>query len=362
MKVSDARVPVIAALNIETSTFTIFGQNAKYGATAYAIFDMSVDKQNALSTAPSVNDASVPAGPYRLLDNYPGNLANLEIQTSISGAGVNLVEIGVPKVTRLNVGNRWIYMVHVGVKENSLASRLSTSVRSKENKSLPISIIDQWLDVLKLDNRKKTEPVTVTVVVKYRHNFMPATTTLETRATCAIKLVSEHDPASALEAAKRGKARARDSQDFEQPASPSLSTDDLLRYMAIANTIVHGLDPGLNSIKLNSIERVADAIRPTVHGVDALRLIHDFREVFGFASDQYVGLDLANLEAYYRRLHANQDVATEPITFAHSLRQRAKTVVNKLSPPKMVKKSADRSVKGRPATPYVPSGEASTAL
>lgn len=352
------RMPSVAALRVEASTFTVFGQHPKFGATAHVIFDVTAFKQNAIASLQRPTYPPAPYAPYWMDENYPGHLVDLQIDTTISGAGVKLVEIGLPAISTLHAEDRWITIVHVGVKENSLASRLSTSVRASnaQDKSNSMSLIDQWLNVLKRETKKENEPIVVSAVIRYGHSFLPADAVLETRASCSIKMYAENDHEAALEEARRGKAPHQDTATLVSDFTNS--TEDLLRHAGIATSIIHALDPGRNSVKLNSVDRLNRERHPNVRGADALRLIEDFRNVFGFAADQYFTLDLAALEAHYRQVHARETMQFEaPATFGSSIRRRARTVVSKLSPQRREKKRAI-SGSGGPVTP--PNAEAPT--
>jgi len=353
-------VPGVAAIKVEALSFCVFDKDPKYSATGYAIFDVTAINQNnlcnenagiafnPLSTAQYQADPSLPPPPYYLMNNYPGRLADLTIETSVSGPGIKLVQMGLQHLYSLKVGGRWVTIVHLGLKENSLASRLSTSIRSRENKSSvkghekspSLSLIDQWLDVLKMDGRNKNEAVVVTAVIKYRHAFMPANTFLETRAECSVNMF-------------RG---------TKQELAPSRqnSTEDLLRNSPIASAILQGLHPGDNRVKLVSIERAPQEAYPRIPPVDALTLIQNFREVFASAPEQNILFDLAGVETFYRQAHKIECeiVANKP---TRSLRQRAKTVVNKLSPQKTMKRAgAKPSIRSLPIRHLIPGYPQST--
>lgn len=359
-------LPAIAALKVDAFTFTVFGRHPKFGVSAYAIFDVTALRQNPFLDGQRSVFPPMPPPPYRLTNDYPGNLIDLEIESFISGAGLKLAEIGSSKIETLYVEDHWVIVVHVGVKENSLASRLSTSVRSRqsttprqsEDKYSSFSLIDQWLDVLKMEKKKKNEPVIVTAVVRYRHCFLPDDALVETRASCTIKMQPESSLDSALEAARQGPAPHTDAATIGSEFSNS--TEDLLRHATMGSSIVRALDPGHNSVRLTTVERKNGQVYSDIRGSDALRLIEDFRAAWGFAAEHYCAYDLAALEAYYRQAHARESPPTETPTLARSLRRRAKSMVSKLSPQKLLQKSAFNSVlpvPARPATPMSPHAE-----
>jgi hypothetical protein len=289
-------------------------------------------------------------------------LIQVEMQTFISGPGVKLVEFGPPSVATLTDNDDWVSVVHLGLNENSLASRLSTSVRSKDNqkanksdeKSPSLSIIDQWLDVLKMDNRKKLEPVVVTAVYKYRHCFLPPTVFLESEASCTIALAPENVAGTSVEAARQGKAREEVDPSSPQLDPRSKTTDDLLRFDFMASSIIQVLDPGRENLLLQYPRRFEPLFLPTIRPVDALRFLKDFRDIHGFSQDPIVMFDLASLESHYRRARRTEALNEKPANRGSSFKQRAKGVVSKFSPTKLVKKSArapEPPVPERPVTP-----------
>ncbi|EXJ82869.1 hypothetical protein A1O3_06684 [Capronia epimyces CBS 606.96] len=336
-------LPAIAAVKIDTFTTTSFGQNPKFSATAHAIFNVTAVPQNACMADESDASSNLPLPPYRLMDNYPGYLTDLEFQTFISGPGTKLVEMGPPTRESLHLGDSWVTVVHLGVKETSLASRLSISVRSKGNssaarsmeKSASMSLIDQWLDVLKMDNRKKNEPVVVTAVIKYRHAFMPADTWLKTRTSCTPDMTGKNIAEAEIRTARKGKAKAHDSAD--PPPYMVLNGDPLQRTL-LAGMVVRVLDPGDDSLRLHSLRGVVGPSQPAVRAVDALRLLQEVRESFGYGHDHLINIDLVALQNYYQDTLTKETHTTEATAIARSVRRHAQTMVKKLSPQKLAKK------------------------
>ena len=258
------------------------------------------------------------------MQNYPGTLLDVEIQTQLSGPGVKLGEMGAQRHAILNTGDCCAIVVRVGIREDSLASRLSTSLRSRNGShdgSTSAVLIDHFLDVLKMDNNRHNEPVVVTANIKYRHNFLPETTVLETSASCTIKPFEDSRMETAFQAAKRGKARA------QGPESIINSSDDLSLDAPVATSVVRALDPGVDAVDMVTIERVAGQVCPSIPPADALRLIEDFRVAFASAAHNP---DLECLEDFYSKALVGDRV----VPGARSLRHRARGVIKKLSPRK----------------------------
>ncbi|KAL2426274.1 hypothetical protein ABEF95_001628 [Exophiala dermatitidis] len=346
VSMGEAPMPAIAAVRVDTLSTVLFDQDPKFGATAHAIFNITAVPQNASMTDESGADAEQPPAPYLLADNYPGCLVDLEMQTYISGPGVKLVELGSLTRRSLRPGDQWVNIVYLGVKETSLASRLSTSVRSRgnkgstnsHNKSTTLSLIDQWLDVLKMDIGKKNEAVIVTAVIKHRHTFMPADTWLETRTFCPLDLSPKYDHAAEVREARKGKARARDSEEIYTPETSS-DMADLYRHSFVSGVIVRALDPGGENLKLQSTEGVRGPDRLAIRPVDALRLLQHVREAIGFGPDDCTNADLLALNDYYHSVLTEEPRAIERNTLVRSVRHRAQTLVKKLSPKKLAIKS-----------------------
>ncbi|EXJ87741.1 hypothetical protein A1O1_04667 [Capronia coronata CBS 617.96] len=347
LSTEDIPLPAIAAVKIDTFTTTSFGQKSNFSATAHAIFSVTIVPQNASMAEPESDAESdlFPLPPYRLLDNYAGHLTDLQMQTFISGPGTKLVEMGPTKRETLHLGDNWVSAVHFGVKETSLASRLSTSVRSKGNQNLAqcqensasLSIIEHWLDVLKMDNRKKNEAIVVTVVIKYRHTFMPADTWLETSSSSTIDIFASE---AAMRAAQKGKSKARSSADMDLSDVYRTYTADPLQRTLVCGMVVRLLNPRCANLRLYSLRADAEANHPTIRAVDALRLLSEVRECFGSGQDYHINLDLGTLEEYYKNALTKESHPTQGTTIARSVRRHAQTIVKKLSPQKLVKKSS----------------------
>ncbi|KAK4949826.1 hypothetical protein LTR10_011668 [Elasticomyces elasticus] len=313
--IDGTQIPLLTAIKIESQAFKAREDVPKnYRATAYAIFNITTLKQNALLATEE----------YQPMANYPGSLLDIEIQTQISGPGIKLGDMGAKRYPMLNTGDCCAIVVRIGIREDSLASRLSTSLRSRNgnhDKSTSAVLIDHFLDVLKMDNNRHNEPVVVTAIIKYRHNFLPETTVLETRSSCTIKTFDDTRIETAFQAARRGKARA------QGPESITNSSDDLSLDRPLATSVVRALDPGVDAVNMVTIERVAGQKCPSIPPADALRLIEDYRVAFASATDHP---DLASLEDFYSKALSGECV----VPGARSLRHRARGVIKKLSPRK----------------------------
>lgn len=141
-------------------------------------------------------------------NHHPGHLHALTLELSLTGPGVTLSHYGNLTYTSLKVSDdHWINLVHIGVKDTSLASKLSTSLRSlgrsasrsagRLSKYTNIDLINRWLHVLESDDANTTsnggyrEPVVVHARVRYRHSLLPERTMLEDKASCRVKMTKE---------------------------------------------------------------------------------------------------------------------------------------------------------------------------
>ncbi|KAK7892397.1 hypothetical protein LTR67_007493 [Exophiala xenobiotica] len=311
-KYNGARLPNIGALNVETYSFAVLENASRHRATAYVIFDMGIYEQNAFHHHSSVNP-HVPGPPYSAVQNYPGFLRDLSIDISVSGPGVKINQIGLPSLAYLNKLDRWVVVVYLSINDTSLSSRLSTSMRSKEQsvgrseKSPAMALVDHFLDVLKTD--KQDEPVVVSAVIRYRHAFLPPHTKLQNHAAIAIDLRAEIETGALKQAVHA-------------------------YYNEAATAILATLDPGLDDLVLATVRPSSHQQYPVIAASDALRLLHDFHGVFGFGDAVYVNLDLGALEGHYLDAVKDEPRARTSASLVSSLRRGAKTVVKKLSPKK----------------------------
>ncbi|KIW53520.1 hypothetical protein PV05_09086 [Exophiala xenobiotica] len=311
-KFNGARLPSIGALNVETYSFAVLENASRYRATAYAIFDIAAYEQNAFHYHSSVNP-HIPGPPYSVVQNYPGFLRDLSIDISVIGPAVKVTHIGLPSLSYLNNLDRWVVVVYLKINDTSLSSRLSTSMRSKEQsvsrseRSPAMALVDHFLDVLKTD--KEDEPVVVSAVIKYRHAFLPTDTKLETRAAMAIDVRAEVETGAMKQA---------------------VCAD----YNEVATAILSVLDPGLDDLVLSTVRPSSHQQYPVIAAADGLRLLQDFHGLFGFGNAGYVNLDLGALEGYYLDAVKDEPSARKSASLVRSLRLGARTVVKKLSPKK----------------------------
>lgn len=283
-------LPAIAVAKVATSAFVV-------GEGAYVIIDVACCAQNARQSQQRLCQRGPPASH---LDNDPGCLDGLQMAISIEGPCGQLWEAGAPQRQTLGVGDRWTVVVKLGLKETNLAARLSSSARSRTRNSTSLALIDQFLQTLEMDS-KRSEPVYLHAVVKYRHAFFPEDTMLETGAVCCLGPLTTTSPVTTL-------------------ATSTLST-----------SILHALDPGVNYfLDLPAAPRGENHVPIQFPPKDALRLIDDFRLVFGNAIPRAVEIDLGNLEAYYYFQNHAPPRPIKSSTLQKSMR-RARAAMSKLS-------------------------------
>ncbi|OQV07958.1 hypothetical protein CLAIMM_12310 [Cladophialophora immunda] len=292
-------LPAIAALKVETFAFHVLEAGAKSPMTTYVTFDLTAVKQNKVETqahALQSQDRS-----YILMENDEGSLVDLSIQTYVKGPASKLFEVGFQSIQKLRVEDRWTLLLKLGAKENTLKSKLSSSLRSGTRTSSSLSLIDQFLASLKMDS-KRSEPVSVEAIIKYRHAFLPDDTTLETRAVCRVDSLAS---ASSMDAVEAG---------------------------VLAGSIIHALDPGVNTVKLLSVDRQERQHHLELGGGQALALIYDFRHALGHVISESVTWDLAVLETYYRQVLALE--SSPAPTRRDTICRRVTTVAKRFSPRK----------------------------
>lgn len=268
------RLPTISALTIDTYTFVAQSDDPKYRAIAYVVFDLSTKEQNSLHRNSDVNPY-VPEPPYTIVDAYPGFLHELSIETSVSGPGVQISQIGLASLAYLNNADRWVFVVSLGIKDTSLASRLSTSLRHRHSSngqmSSAMAMVDHFLDVLKTD--KDDESVVVSAVIRYRHGFLPPDTKLVSHAMVTI------DPAAGIDACNR---IVRD------------------HYEEVAPAILSVLLPGVDDVALATIGPPSHSQYAKTLPMDGLRLLQDFDGLFGVGGGVgALALDFSMMEGYY---------------------------------------------------------------
>ncbi|EXJ57351.1 hypothetical protein A1O7_07698 [Cladophialophora yegresii CBS 114405] len=283
------RLPAIAVPVVTMSAFVV-GEDIGLAPYAYVIVDVTCGLQNALQEQQRLSQR----GPLaNQLDNDPGYLDGLHIAFDIEGPATVVWEFGAPHCQTLRINDRWVVMIKISLKENNLAARMSSSVRSS------LAMIDQFLQTLEIDS-KKSEPVFVHAIVRYRHAFLPENTTLETRAACQVGSLVITSAITAL--------------------TKTLST-----------SIIHALNPGPGSyLHLTSITEPTCRLYFDFPADEAMTIIKDFRLVFGDAIPRSVQIDLANLDAHYYHAQNSQSTPKKPSTFRKSL-HRARAVVSKMS-------------------------------
>ncbi|KIW65973.1 hypothetical protein PV04_08186 [Phialophora macrospora] len=284
------RLPALAAPTVAMSAFVV-GEDMGRRPYAYVIIDVTCGLQNALQEQQRLSRR----GPLaNQLDNDPGYLDSLHLAIDIEGPATVVYEAGAPQCQTLRVNDRWVVIIKLGPKENNLAARMSSSVRSS------LALIDQFLQTLERDS-KKSEPVFVHASIRYRHAFLPRDTTLETRAVCPVGSLMTTSTATAL-------------------TNGTLSA-----------SIIRALNPGPGSyLHLTSITEPHCQLYIDFPANEALTLINDFRLVFGEAVPRPVQIDLATLDAHYYHVQNTQSTPKEPSTVRKSL-HRARAAVSKIS-------------------------------
>ena len=189
---------VIAGLNIKPESWTVFNSHPRYHATAYVKFDISCIAQS----------SGVPIAPPISPSHDPGQLQALTLELSLTGPGVTLSHYG--NLTHSSLGthnDHWINLIHIGIKDTSLASKLSTSLRSlgrsasrsagRLSRYTNLDLINRWLHVLESDDANTStselhrEPVVVHATVCYKHSLLSERTMLEDKASCRVKMTKE---------------------------------------------------------------------------------------------------------------------------------------------------------------------------
>lgn len=266
------RLPNISALTVDTYTFMVQSNDPKYRAIAYVVFDLSTREQNSLHRNSDVNPY-VPEPPYNMIDAYSGFLHELSIETTVSGPGVQVSQIGLSSLAYLNNDDRWVFVVSLGIKDTSLASRLSTSLRHRQSNaqmSSAMAMVDHFLDVLKTD--KDEESVVLSAVIRYRHGFLPPDTKLVSHAMVTI------DPAAGIDAYN---VIVRD------------------HYAEVAPAILSVLLPGVDDVALATVGPPSHSQYAKTLPMDGLRLLQDFDGLFGVGGVGALALDFSTMEGYY---------------------------------------------------------------
>jgi hypothetical protein len=184
---------------MSTESWTVFNTHPKYHATAYIKFDISCFPH------PNITTPTTPT---------LGHLYDLSLHLSLSGPGTTLSHYGNLTHNTLlhsqsptaDSDGHWINLLHIGIKDTSLASKLSTSFRSisrsagrsigksagRFGKYTNIDLINKWLTILESDAPEpEREPVIVHAMVKYRHSLLPSSTELRGRVSCRVKMTRD---------------------------------------------------------------------------------------------------------------------------------------------------------------------------
>lgn len=185
----------------------MFGTHPKYPATAYVNFEISAIAYNDTATAttrkrPNATDTR------QVCDGY---VYDLTIKPTVSGPGIILKQYGDLIRPQLSTGDRWILVLHVGIKDTSLASRLSTSFRSLGGRLGRISnveVINRWLDVLQRDTAatsgSRQQPLEVSATVEFRHSLLPPSTILSHQCSIEIAMTAADMERAKAEGVKLG--------------------------------------------------------------------------------------------------------------------------------------------------------------
>lgn len=175
------RPPSIATLQVKTLTWTVFGTHPKYPATAYVNIDLACEVERSIAAAKREEGTE---RDDTLAAMSAGQLFDLTLQTTLTGPGSLIKRYGHTERRSMETGQRWLVVLHIGIKDTSLASKLSTSFRSLGGRLGRISnvdVINRWLDVLHRDTAQAesdTQRLQLSMRVEFRHSLLPCTTLL----------------------------------------------------------------------------------------------------------------------------------------------------------------------------------------
>lgn len=183
----------IASLDIKTATWTVFGIQGKFPATAYVNIDISCSGTSSLSTIISRT------GPRKSHSaSKMGHLYDLTVTPALIGPGALIKRYGHSTRAVLTHGDRWTLVLHLGIQDTSLAARLSTSFKSLGGRLGRISnvdVINRWLDVLQKDNvlhsTTSSGNLKMQVSVAFKHSLLPTTTVLLEERTVHISMTED---------------------------------------------------------------------------------------------------------------------------------------------------------------------------
>lgn len=194
-------VPAVAALQLKASTWTVFGTHPKYSATAYVNIESVCERHKECDIVTSEQETA--HRPTR--EQSAGHLLDLSLETAITGPGILIKQYGHPKRSSLAPGERWLVVQHIGIRDTSLASKLSTSFRSlggRLGRLSNIEVINHWLDVLHKDTMQaesNRETLQVSVRVEFKHNLLPSTTLLVEERNIELAMIEDETEGTRLE-------------------------------------------------------------------------------------------------------------------------------------------------------------------
>jgi hypothetical protein len=208
-----ARPPIItiASLKVKTSTWTVFGTHPKFPATAYVNIDLDCEPSQKSIVALKEQEDDQTQHKKAVHQPDAGILYELSVQTSLTGPGVLIKQYGHESRQCMRIGERWLVVLHIGIKDTSLAARLSTSFRSLGGRLGRISnveVINRWLDVLHRDGEKGREEMDtqqrleVEVKVVFKHSALPRTTLCMEERTVEVALTEDEVERAKLEGVK----------------------------------------------------------------------------------------------------------------------------------------------------------------
>jgi hypothetical protein len=197
----------IARLEFKTSTWTVFGTYPKFPATAYVNLELTCNTRSTSTLGTTTPTPS--AEPVEKLEQPGGYLYDLKITPGLSGAAVILKQYGHSARMKLENGERWMVVIHIGIRDTSLAARLSTSFKSLGGRLGRISnvdVINRWLEVLQKDSGSQSgssemKP-TVHATVEFRHSLLPPTTTLREERRLEIAMTEQEMERATIEGLK----------------------------------------------------------------------------------------------------------------------------------------------------------------
>lgn len=205
----------VAALHLKASTWTVFGTHPKYSATAYVNIELVCGKHQECKIVTSEQELA--QCPTR--EQPAGHLRDLSLETTITGPGILIKQYGHPKRPSLAPGERWLVVHHIGIRDTSLASKLSTSFRSLGGRLGRLSnmeMINHWLDVLRKDTEQadsSRERPQVSVRVEFKHNLLPSTTLLVEERSIELAMIEDETEGTRLEGVRLDHAEEQEDEE-----------------------------------------------------------------------------------------------------------------------------------------------------